>query len=73
MGKEIVKSAYPRIIAKGEAAEDGIQRSFFKHAAPLCNGRDLKFHSGQVGAEHTERESWWWFENRVTLLHNGIG
>ena len=40
-GKEIIKSAYTRSIAKGEAAEDGIQRSFLKHAAPLSNGSDL--------------------------------
>ena len=72
-GKEIIKSTDTRSIAKGEAAEDGIQRSFLKHAAPPRNGRDFKLECEQVGAEHTGREPWMWPENGVTFLHNGIG
>ena len=42
-GEEIIKSANAGGIAEGEAAEDGVKRGFFQHAAPERNGSHLQF------------------------------
>ena len=62
----------PGVSPKGEAAENGIQRSFPEHTAPGSNGRDFQLQGEQVGAQHTGREPWFWSEDRITFLHDGI-
>ena len=71
-GKEVIKSPDTRGIAEGEAAEDGVKRGFFQHAAPERDGSHLQFQSKQIGTQHTGREPWFEAKNRVTFLHNGI-
>ena len=44
-GKEIIKSTDTRGIPERETAEDGIKRSFLKHAAPDSDGRNFQFQS----------------------------
>jgi len=72
-GKEVIKSPDTRGIAEGEAAEDGVKRGFFQHAAPERDGSHLQFQSKQIGTQHTGREPRLWPKNRVAVLHDGIG
>ena len=71
-GKEIIKSPDTRSIPERESAEDGIKRSFPEHAAPDRDGSHFELQRKQVGAQHAGREAWFWSQNRVALLHNGI-
>ena len=71
-GKEIIKSTDARGIPERETAEDGIKRSFLKHAAPDSDGSNFQFQSKQVGAQQAGRESWFRAKNRVTILHDRI-
>ena len=71
-GKEIIKSPDTRSIPERESAEDGIKRSFPKHAAPDRDGSHFELQRKQVGAQHAGREAWFRSQNRVALLHNGI-
>ncbi|WP_251496991.1 hypothetical protein [Otoolea muris] len=71
-GEEIIKSADTRGIPERESTEDGIKRSFLKHAAPDSDGSHFQFQSKQIGTQHTGREPWFRAKNRVTFLHNGI-
>ena len=49
-GKEIIKSTDTRGIPERETAEDGIKRSFLKHAAPDSDGSNFQFQSIQEGS-----------------------
>ncbi|MBC5742163.1 hypothetical protein FMM74_000855 [Lachnospiraceae bacterium MD308] len=71
-GKEIIKSTDTRGIPERETAEDGIKRSFLKHAAPDSDGSNFQFQSKQIGAQHAGREPWFRTKNRVTFLHDRI-
>ena len=71
-GKEIIKSTDTRGIPERETAEDGIKRSFLKHAAPDSDGSNFQFQSKQVGAQQAGREPWFRAKNRVTILHDRI-
>ena len=71
-GKEIIKSPNAGSIPERETAEDGIKRSFPKHAAPDRDGSYFQFQSQQIGAQHAGREPWFRAKNRVALPHNGI-
>ena len=71
-GKEIIKSTDTRGIPERETAEDGIKRSFLKHAAPDSDGSNFQFQGKQIGAQHAGREPWFRAKNRVTFLHGRI-
>lgn len=72
-GEEIIKSTNAWGIAEGETAEDGIKRSFLKHAAPDSDGSNFQFQSKQVGAQHAGRKPGLGTKNRIAILHDGIG
>ena len=71
-GKEIIKSPDIWGILERENAEDGIKRSFLKHAAPDSDGSNFQFQSEQIGAQHAGGEPWFRAKNRVTFLHDRI-
>ena len=61
-----------RGMAERETAEDGIKRSFLKHAAPDSDRSNFQFQSKQIGAQHAGRRPLFRAKNRVAFLHDRI-